>query len=62
MKTPVSFTYIHGPKFLSYISNTVYWIYIILGIAGQFDITNDLILFIGHYDLYFMVQGFSLEA
>ena len=30
------------------------------GVVGQFGITNDIILFIGHYDLYFMVQLFNL--
>ena len=34
----------------------VKWIYIILGIVDQFDITNGLILFIRHYVLYFVVQ------
>ena len=56
MQTPVSLTYIHGPVIPSYISKTVQWIYNILGIVGQFYITNDLILFIGYYDLYFVVH------
>ena len=31
-----------------------------LGIVGQLDITNDLVLFIGHIELYFMVSDFAL--
>ena len=56
MHIPVSLTYIHGPVILSYISNSVQWISISLGIVGQFDITNDPILFRGHYDQYLMVH------
>ena len=56
MQPPVSLAFIRGPVTLTYISNTVKWINIISGIADQSDTVNDLILFIGHYDLHYIVQ------
>ena len=56
MQPPASLTFSNSPVILPYISNTVYWIDIIPGIVDQFDTVNDLILFIGHCDLHFMVQ------
>ena len=41
-----------------YISNTIWRMYIILGIVGKVDSGNDLLPFIGRYDLYFIVQWF----
>ena len=56
MQPPMSLTFIHGSVILPYISNTVSWINILPGIVDQSDTVNDLILFIGHCDLQFMVQ------
>ena len=45
-----------GPMILLNIFNTTSWICIILGILVQYDTIDDLIIFVGDYDLYFMVQ------
>ena len=58
MQPPMSWTFIHGRVILPNISSTVQWINIKPGIIAKSDIMNDLILFIGHCDLYFMVQHF----
>ena len=50
----------HGTVISLNISNTIWWIYIILGILVQNDSMGDLIILIDHYDLYFMVQWFCL--
>ena len=49
-------TIFHGPVILPCISGSIKYEGIILWILVQSDTVNDLILFGGHYDLYFMVQ------
>ena len=50
-------TYISwSSDFLLNITKTILWIYIILGIFDQNDTMNELIVLLGQYDLYFMVQ------
>ena len=56
MQPPVSLIFIHSPVILPYISNTVSWINIILDIVDQSDTLNDLIIYIGHFDLHSMVE------
>ena len=46
----------HGLVILLNTSNTIKHIYIILGLMGHCDTTNDLILYTGQCDLYFMVE------
>ena len=46
----------HGPVIWPCISDSIKQEGIILWILIQSDTMTDLILFVGHYDLYFMVQ------
>ena len=46
----------HGPVILSYILNTICWINVTPGILLSCDPMNDHLLYLGHCDLYFMVQ------
>ena len=48
----------HGPVILLYILKTVQWLNIIL--MCQYGPTSDLKIFVGHCDLYFMVQWICL--
>ena len=53
-------TLFHGPVILPCISNSIKCEGIILWILVQSDTVNDLIPFVGHCDLYFMVPWFCL--
>ena len=46
----------HGPVNLPYILNTICWINVTPGILLPCDPMNDHLLYLGHCDLYFMVQ------
>ena len=48
----------HGPVILPYILNTICWINVTPGILLPCDPMNDHLLYLGHCDLYFMVQWF----
>ena len=50
----------HGSVILPYILNTICWINVIPGILLPCDPMNDHLLYLGHCDLYFMVQWFCL--
>ena len=56
----VTVTYISWLSDLAYTSNTFKCKHIILGLIGLYETTDDLILFVGHCDLYFMVEWFWL--
>ena len=45
-----------GPVILPYILKTIHW----LNIMSQYDLTSDLKIFVGHYNLYFMVHWICL--
>ena len=49
----------HGPVILPYILNTICWINVTPGILLPCDPMNDHLLYLGHCDLYFMVQQSS---
>ena len=53
-------TYIYGSVMLPHINNTILWIYLILGLVILAKTVNDFILFVGQWDLYFMVRGFFI--
>ena len=46
----------HGSVILPYILNTICWINVTPGILLPCDPMNDHLLYLGHCDLYFMVQ------
>ena len=46
----------HGPVILLDICITILWIYVIFRTSVQYDTISDLIILVGHCDLYFMVQ------
>ena len=46
----------HGPVILPCILNTICWINVTPGILLPCDQMNDHLLYLGHCDLYFMVQ------
>ena len=48
----------HGSVILPYILNTICWINVTPGILVPCDPMNDHLLYLGHCDLYFMVQWF----
>ena len=50
----------HGSVILPYILNTICWINVTPGILLPCDPMNDHLLYLGHCDLYFMVQWFCL--
>ena len=50
----------HGSVILPYILNTICWINVTPGILVPCDPMNDHSLYLGHCDLYFMVQWFCL--
>ena len=50
----------HGSVILPYILNTICWINVTPGILPPCDPMNDHLLYLGHCDLYFMVQWFCL--
>ena len=52
--------YFHAPAILPYtcILKTISWINMILGILVLCDTMIDIIINVGHFDLYFMVQWF----
>ena len=50
----------HGSVILPYILNTICWINVTPGILVPCDPMNDHLLYLGHYDLYFMLQWFCL--
>ena len=50
----------HGSVILPYILNTICWINVTPGILVPCDPMNDHLLYLGHCDLYFMVQWFCL--
>ena len=50
----------HGSVILSYILNTICWINVTPGIFLPCDPMNDHLLYLGHCDLYFMLQWFCL--
>ena len=50
----------HGSVILPYILNTICWINVTPGILVPCDPMNDHLLFLGHCDLYFMLQWFCL--
>ena len=50
----------HGSVILPYILNTICWINVTPGILLPCDPMNDHLLYLGHFDLYFMVQWFCL--
>ena len=50
----------HGSVILPYILNTICWINVTPGILLPCDPMNDHLLYLGHCDLYFMVQWFAL--
>ena len=52
----------HGPVILPYISVIIKYEGIILWILVQCGTVNDIILYIDHCDLYFMVQWFCLVS
>ena len=52
----------HGSVILPYILNTICWINVTPGILVPWDPMNDHLLYLGHCDLYFMVQWFCLIA
>ena len=49
-------TIFHGSVILPYILNTICWINVTPGILVPCDPMNDHLLYLGHCDLYFMVQ------
>ena len=53
-------TIFHGPVILPYISGSIWYISIILWVLVQFHSASDLILLVGHCDLYFLDQWFCL--
>ena len=50
----------HGSVILPYILNTICWINVTPGILVPCDPMNDHLLYLGHCDLYFMLQWFCL--
>ena len=50
----------HGSVILPYILNTICWINVPPGILVPYDPMNDHLLYLGHCNLYFMVQWFCL--
>ena len=52
--------YFHAPVILLYTLKTISWINVILGILVLCDTTIDLLINVGHLELYFMVQWFCL--
>ena len=50
----------HGSVILPYILNTICWINVTPGILLPCDPMNDHLLYLGHCDLYFMLQWFCL--
>ena len=50
----------HGSVILPYILNTICWLNVTPGILLPCDPMNDHLLYLGHCDLYFMVQWFCL--
>ena len=48
----------HGSVILPYILNTICWLNVTPGILLPCDPMNDHLLYLGHCDLYFMVQWF----
>ena len=50
----------HGSVILPYILNTICWINVTTGILVPCDPMNDHLLYLGHCDLYFMLQRFCL--
>ena len=50
----------HGSVILPNILNTICWINVTPGILLPCDAMNDHLLYLGHCDLYFMVQWFCL--
>ena len=50
----------HGSEILPYILNTICWINVTPGILVPCDPMNDHLLYLGHCDLYFMLQWFCL--
>ena len=49
-------TIFHGPVILLNISDTILWIYTILKLLVQYDTMSELIVLIGQFDQYLMVQ------
>ena len=54
--------YFHAPVILPYISKTISWINVILGILVLCDTTIDILTNVVHLDLYFLVQWFCLMS
>ena len=50
----------HVPMILPYIPNTFAWIYLILWLMVKVNTVRDLILIVGHCDLYFIAQWLRL--
>ena len=49
-----------GPVILPYILKTIWYMNPYFGITGQYNLMVDLKIFVGHSDLYTMVQWFCL--
>ena len=55
-KVKVIVTLFYAPAVLPYIVKTISWFNVIHGILVLCDTTIDIIINVGHLDLYFMVQ------